>query len=85
MRITIRVQPGASRAKVGGSFDGALVVRVNARAVEGAATEAALKAVAEALGVRKAQVSLVSGATSRSKIVDVVGASEARLAELLAG
>lgn len=85
MRVTIRVQPGASKAKVGGSFDGALVVRVNARAVDGAATQAALVAVADAFGVRKAAVTLVAGATSRSKVVDVAGGTEARLAELLGG
>ena len=44
MRVTVRVRPGASRTRVGGSFgDGAqraLVVAVSARAVDGAATQA---------------------------------------------
>jgi uncharacterized protein YggU (UPF0235/DUF167 family) len=47
------------------------VVAVSARAVDGAATEAALAAVADALGVRRRQVRLVSGATSRDKLVEV--------------
>jgi uncharacterized protein YggU (UPF0235/DUF167 family) len=51
----------------------ALVVRVAARAVEGKATEAALRALAEALGVRRRDVTLVSGATSRDKVVEVTG------------
>lgn len=84
MRITIQVRPGSSRAAVGGAHDGALVVRVNARAVDGRATDAALRAVAGAFGVRRSAVTLVSGATSRRKIVDVEGASEASLAALLA-
>lgn len=58
-------------------------MRVSARAVDGAATEAALKAVAAAFGVPAREVSLVSGATSRTKVLDVVGASEERLAALL--
>ena len=46
MRISIRVRPGASRTHVGGSYDGALIVAVSQRAVDGKATEAALAAVA---------------------------------------
>jgi len=70
--VPVRVKPGSSRTGVGGDHDGALVVRVSARAVDGRATEAALRAVAEALGVRRSEVSLVTGATSRTKLVDVV-------------
>ncbi|GAA2101087.1 hypothetical protein GCM10009780_50810 [Actinomadura alba] len=73
MRVAIRVRPGAARTGVGGAYGDALVVRVAARAVEGKATEAALRAVAEALGVRRRDVSLVSGATSRDKVVEVDG------------
>ena len=83
MRVTIRVRPGAGRTVVGGAHDGALVVRVAERAVGGRATEAALAAVAEAFGLRRRQVSLVSGVTSRTKVVDVDGGQPARLAELL--
>jgi uncharacterized protein YggU (UPF0235/DUF167 family) len=52
--------------------DGALVVRVTARAVDGQATEAALQALATAIGVRRREVTLVTGASSRTKLVDVV-------------
>lgn len=76
MRIVIRVRPGASRTAVGGSHDGALVVRVAAPAVDGRANEAALRALAKALGVRRRDVVLVNGATSRTKVIDVNGASQ---------
>ena len=85
MRVIIRVSPGAAHNRVGGSLDDALVVRVTARAVEGQATEAALAAVAEAFGVRRRHVTLVSGATSRTKLVDVAGAEMDRLEALLGG
>jgi uncharacterized protein YggU (UPF0235/DUF167 family) len=84
MRIMIRVRPGAARPGVGGEHDGALVVRVSARAVDGQATEAALAAVAVALGVRRRAVTLVTGATSRTKVIDVADADPAELARLLA-
>lgn len=83
MRVTIRVRPGAGRTQVGGEQAGALVVRVSAPAVYGRATEAALTAVASAFGVRRRAVTLVTGATSRTKVIDVAGASQATLDRLL--
>jgi uncharacterized protein len=75
LRVPIRVRPGAARPRVGGAYDGprgrALVVAVAARAVDGKATEAALRAVAEALEVPRRAVTLVSGAASRDKLVAI--------------
>lgn len=71
MRVTIRVKPGSARPKVGGRHGDALVVAVSQRAVDGKATEAALRAVAEAFGVRRRDVALVTGATSRDKVVEI--------------
>jgi uncharacterized protein YggU (UPF0235/DUF167 family) len=73
MRIAIRVRPGATRTRVGGTYGTALVVKVAARPVEGKATEAALAALAAALGVRRRDVRLISGASSRDKVVEVDG------------
>ena len=84
MKVTIRVRPGSSRPLVGGSYDGALIVRVGARAVDGAATEEALRGVAQAFGVRRGDVALVSGATSRTKVVSVDGGCPDTLDALLA-
>lgn len=84
MRITLWVRPGSPRPGVGGEHDGALVVRVSARAVDGQATAAALAAVADAFGVRRQAVTLVAGAARRRKIVDVPGADPAVLDRLLA-
>ncbi|MEP7017177.1 MAG: DUF167 domain-containing protein [Actinomycetota bacterium] len=93
MRLSVRVKPGASRTKVGGQYgEGSggqasmLIVRVGARAVEGAATEAVLKAVAKAFGLRRADVDLVGGLTSRTKVLELRGEERrlsTRLAELL--
>lgn len=77
MRILVRVRPGASRTAVGGRYDGprgtALVVAVAARAVEGQATTAVLEAVANAFGVRRSAVTLIRGATSRDKLLELQG------------
>lgn len=91
LRVAVRVRPGASRTKVGGEHGGALVVAVQAPAVGGRATEAALAALAEALGLRRRDVRLVTGATRRDKVVEIdtgesgVEAVAARVAGLRGG
>jgi uncharacterized protein YggU (UPF0235/DUF167 family) len=94
MRVSVRVKPGASKTKVGGQYgqvspdQGAvLIVFVAQRAVDGAATEGLLKAVAKAFGLRRADVQLVKGLTSRTKVLELRGEEQSlatRLAELLA-
>ena len=83
MRITVWVRPGAAHPGVGGQHGGALVVRVSARATGGQATAAALAAVAVAFGVPRGAVTLVAGATSRTKVLDVAGADRAAMERLL--
>ena len=84
VRITVWVRPGSPRPGVGGERSGALIVRVSARAVDGKATEAALTAMATAFGVRRRAVTLIAGATSRTKIIEVDGADQEALSRLLA-
>jgi uncharacterized protein len=67
------VKPGATRTSVGGRRGNALVVAVTARAVDGKATEAALRAVADAFAVKRRDVVLVAGAASRDKVIDIGG------------
>jgi uncharacterized protein len=79
LAVPVRVKPGAARARVGGRHDGpygpALVIAVHVPPVDGRATEAARRALAEALGVRPARVTLRSGAASRDKLFEVSGAA----------
>ena len=84
VRLTVWVRPGSARPGVGGEHNGALVVRVSPRAVDGQATAAALAAIADAFGVRRHAVTLVAGSASRMKIVDVAGADPAVLDQLRA-
>jgi uncharacterized protein len=84
VRITVRVRPGSAHPGVGGQYGGALVVRVSARATGGQATAAALAAVAAAFGVSRRDVTLVTGAASRTKVLEVAGGDPALLARLLA-
>lgn len=91
VRVSVRVRPGSSRIRVGGSYglEPHLVVAVNAPPVDGAANAAVLAAVADAFGVRPRTVRVVSGHTARTKVLsfDVDDAEQfrvlSRLRELL--
>jgi uncharacterized protein YggU (UPF0235/DUF167 family) len=63
------VIPRSARTAVGGRRDGALVVRVGAPPVEGAANEAAIEAVARALGVPRGAVAIERGERGRHKVL----------------
>ena len=77
--VRVHVQPGASTSEVLGFREGVLWVRVSAPPREGRANEALLRLLADRLGVRRAQVSLLQGQASREKIVRVDGLSDAEL------
>ena len=76
---------------MGGRYEGphgpALIVAVGAPAVDGKATEAVRRALADALRVRPAEVTLRLGATSRDKVFTVTAGDEilGRLAALRDG
>jgi len=83
MRLRIRVKPGAREEKVSREPDGSLLVSVRARAQEGKANEAVVKAVARALHVPKSSVRIVSGLSSRTKMLEVSGSESSGLAFLV--
>lgn len=66
--VVVTVKPGSKKGPlVEVAGDGSLTVHVRERAIEGRATEAVIRVLAEHLGVPKSKVSLVSGAASRVK------------------
>jgi hypothetical protein len=75
VRFSVRVQPRSSRTGVEGVHGDALKVRVNAPPVDGAANEAVVEVLAEALGVPRRSVRIVAGESSRTKVVEVDGVS----------
>jgi hypothetical protein len=73
IRFAVRVHPGSSTSSVGGSHDGALQVRVRARAIDDAATKEVCAVLADVFGVRPGAVQCVRGARSRSKLIAIEG------------
>jgi uncharacterized protein (TIGR00251 family) len=80
--VDVIVQPRASRAGVGPVVGDRLRVSVTAPPVDGKANAAVIDALAEALGVRRADVTIVRGETGRRKTVRIAGATRAALARL---
>ena len=76
VRVKVHVQPRASRSEIVGLHGDALKVRLNAPPVDGAANEALAELLAERLALPKRNVRILSGETSRAKVVEIDGATE---------
>ena len=71
--IDVRVIPRARRSGVAGERNQALLVRLQAPPVDGAANDELIDVIAAALGLPKRSVTIISGTGSRSKRVRIVG------------
>jgi uncharacterized protein (TIGR00251 family) len=81
--LTVRVIPRAGRCGVAGIRDGALLVRLNAPPVDGAANAELIEVIAELLAVPKRAVTIASGDRSRTKRLRIDGISETDAARRL--
>ena len=73
--FTVRVIPRSSRSEIVGEHDGALKVRLASPPVDGAANAELIKLFAKALGVAKSNVHIISGETSKTKLIRIAGAT----------
>ena len=73
--LAVRVVPRAARAGLAGIREDALLVRLNAAPVEGAANAELIDLLAEVLGVPRRAVSIAVGERSRRKTVLIRGLS----------
>jgi uncharacterized protein (TIGR00251 family) len=74
-RLRIRVSPGARTTELVGRQGEAWKVRVAAPPERGRANDAVLKLLADRLGVARGELTLVSGASGRDKVVELHGIS----------
>jgi uncharacterized protein len=75
VRLSVRVRPKSSRSAILGVREGALDVALTSPPADGAANSELLGLLAKALDVRRASVSIIVGASSRDKLVEVNGIS----------
>ena len=72
--IRIRAQPGAKRTEVVGLYGDCLKVRLASPPVDGKANECLIEFLSERLGVKRGQVAITRGLSSRHKNVFVATA-----------
>ena len=76
--LAVRVIPRARKDEIAGTRDGALLVRLAAPPVDGAANDALIAFLADRLRVPRRAVQIVSGERGRQKRVAVAGVTRAQ-------
>lgn len=83
-RITIKAHPRAKRSAVAGRLGAAWKLHLAAPPAEGKANEECVRFLAELAGVARSRVRVITGATSRTKVVEVEGVAQGELEARLA-
>jgi uncharacterized protein (TIGR00251 family) len=73
--FAVRVQPRASKSVVAGELDGVLKIRLAAPPVEGRANEELIRLLTELFDAPRQRIAILSGQTSKNKVVSVSGIS----------
>ena len=75
VRFKVRLTPRSKKDTIDGLHEDALKIRVKAPPVDGKANAALIKLLSRQLGVSKSSITVVTGHTSRTKIIRTEGIS----------
>ena len=78
-RISVKVHPRAKRTALAGRLGDAWKLSLAAPPVDGKANDECIRFFAEFAGVPRSRVRIVMGLTSRTKLVEIEGLSDADL------
>ena len=81
--LKVLIQPRASKDEVKGIQDGRLKVRLKAPPVDGEANKALIAYIAKLLGVKKLDIEIKDGLTSRRKTILIEGLSKEGVLKVL--
>ena len=81
--LQLKIVPNASRNRIDGLHGDAVKIRLTAPPVDGKANTALVEFLAEELQCPKSAISLVAGATARSKRILITGLAPAVIADRL--
>jgi uncharacterized protein len=79
--FAVKVQPRAKRNAILGELGNAVKISLTAPPIDGRANEACIEFLAELLRVPRSAVNIISGESSRNKVVRVSGCTAAHLRE----
>ena len=71
MRISVKVQPRSSKNEVVKSADGTFKVYLTKAPTDGKANKALIDILAEYFKIKKSEIKIVSGKTSKNKIIEI--------------
>jgi uncharacterized protein len=77
--LSVRIHPGARKNAIHGLHEGALKISLTTPPVDGRANEALIAFLSDQLRIPKARITLLTGATSRSKTLRIEGKSAAEV------
>ena len=84
MTFGVRVQPRAPKSAVAGELDGVLKIRLAAHPVDGRANEELIRLLAELFDAPRQRIAILSGQSSKNKVVIVGGISVDEASRVLA-
>lgn len=71
--IKIKAEPRSSRAGIVGHYGDALKVKLTSPPVEGRANEELVEVLSKGFGIRKKDIEIISGQSSKNKLVRITG------------
>jgi len=72
--IEVKVEPRSSRKQITGIMDNTILkVKLTAPPVDGSANEQLIELISESTGVKKSQIKIIRGLSSKRKLVGITG------------
>jgi uncharacterized protein (TIGR00251 family) len=81
--FTVRVVPRSSTAEIVGEYDGAIKIKLKSPPVDGAANEELIRFISKLLAVPRSNIEIISGQASRTKRIQVMGATPEQIDAIL--
>jgi uncharacterized protein (TIGR00251 family) len=81
--FTVRVLPRSSKTEIVGEHDGVLKIKLKSPPVDGAANEELTRFLSRLLSIKRSNIEIISGDTSRTKRIRVSSITSARITEIL--
>jgi len=81
--FTVRVVPRSSTTEIVGEYDGAIKIKLKSPPVDGAANEELIRFISKLLAIPRSNIEIISGQASRTKRIQVMGATPEQIDAIL--